>query len=151
MEDKKQPIKNFKDLNVYQNTYAAMLTVMKKIIIDLPEKERFDLKDQLSRACKAVPRLIAEGYAKRHQKAGFQKYLDDAMAECNEMFVSLEQCRDLYSSCIDVELCESLIKTYDISARQLYKLSMSWTNFKKRESYNHNPNPITILASTPQL
>jgi hypothetical protein len=26
-------------------------------------------------------RLIAEGYAKRHQKAGFQKYLDDALAE----------------------------------------------------------------------
>ncbi len=89
MEDKKQPIRNFKDLEVYQNTYAAMLTVMTKIVTFLPECEKFDLKDQISRACKAIPRLIAEGYAKRHQKAGFQKYLDDAMAECNEMFVSL--------------------------------------------------------------
>ncbi len=135
MVDEKQKIRNFKDLEVYQNTYAAMLTVMKKIVIDLPENEKFDLRDQLSRACKAIPRLIAEGYAKRHQKAGFQKYLDDAMAECNEMFVSLEQCRDLYPSHIDINLCESLIKIYDISARQLYKLSMSWTNFKRREIF----------------
>ena len=150
MEDKKQPIRNFKDLEVYQNTYAAMLTVMTKIVTFLPECEKFDLKDQISRACKAIPRLIAEGYAKRHQKAGFQKYLDDAMAECNEMFVSLEQCRDLYPSSVDTNLCQTLIKTYDISARQLYKLSMSWTNFKKRESFHLNPNPSTIHASTPQ-
>ncbi len=92
----KKPIKSFKDLDVYQNSYKSMLVVMKEIIPQLPESEKYDLKDQLSRACKAIPRLIAEGYAKRHQKAGFQKYLDDAMAECNETIVSLEQSRDLY-------------------------------------------------------
>ena len=69
---------------------------MKEILPKLPENEKYDLRDQLSRACKSIPRLIAEGYAKRHQKAGFQKYLDDAMAECNEMIVSLEQAKDLY-------------------------------------------------------
>lgn len=108
---------------------------MTKIVPVLPKCEDYDLKDQLRRACKAIPRLIAEGYAKRHQKAGFQKYLDDAMAESNEMVVSLEQSRDLYSKHVDVLLCDSLIKTYDISGRQLYKLSMSWTNFKKREGF----------------
>ncbi len=80
----KKPIKSFKDMVVYQNTYKSMLVVMKEIIPQLPESEKYDLKDQLSCACKAIPRLIAEGYAKRHQKAGFLKYLDDAMAECNE-------------------------------------------------------------------
>ena len=92
----KKRITSFKDLNVYQNTYKAMLIVMKEIVIKLPDSEKYDLRNQLSRACKSIPRLIAEGYAKRHQKAGFQKYIDDAMGECNEMVVSLSQCRDIY-------------------------------------------------------
>ncbi len=77
MESEKKPIRSFKDLIVYQNSYQAMLLVMKDLLPYLPQSEKYDLKDQLSRSCKAVPRLIAEGYAKRHQKAGFQKYLDD--------------------------------------------------------------------------
>lgn len=108
-----------------------MLVVMKEIIPQLPESEKYDLKDQLSRACKAIPRLIAEDYAKRHQKAGFQKYLDDAMAECNEMIVSLEQARDLYD--FDREKTNCLVDIYDKSGRQLYNLSKRWTEFKKNE------------------
>ena len=77
----KKIIRSFRDLEVYQNTYKAMLLVMKGIVPKLPDSEKYDLKDQLSRSCKAIPRLIAEGYAKRHQKMGFQKYLGDAMGE----------------------------------------------------------------------
>ncbi len=70
MEEKKR-ITSFKDLEVYQSSYNSMLIVMKEIVPKLPENEKYDLKDQLSRACKTIPRLIAEGYAKRHQRAGF--------------------------------------------------------------------------------
>ncbi len=126
--DKK--IKSFRDLDVYQRTYKAAIVVMKKIIPKLPDSEKYDLKDQLSRSCKATPRLIAEGYAKRHQKHGFQKYLDDAMAECNETVVSVSQCKDIYSKHIDIKLCEKLIDTYDVSGRQLYRLEESWSRFK---------------------
>jgi len=121
-------IRSFKDLIVYQNSYQAMLIVMKEIIPNLPEAEKFDLKSQLSRSCKAIPRLIAEGYAKRHQKAGFNKYIDDAMGECNETLVSIEQVKDIYS--IKIDLCNKLVNTYDITGRQLYKLGESWKNFK---------------------
>ena len=76
MEAKKK-IKSFADLDVYQRTYSAGIEVMNKIVSKLPDSEKRDLKDQLSRSCKAIPRLIAEGCAKRHQKRGFQKYLDD--------------------------------------------------------------------------
>lgn len=123
------PIKSFRDLNVYQNTYQAMLVVMKEIIPRLPNSEKFDLKDQLSRSCKAIPRLIAEGYGKRHQKAGFQKYLDDAMGESNETIVSLEQCRDIYA--IEKELINRLVDKYDMASRQLYKLTIAWSAFKR--------------------
>ena len=126
-------IVSFRDLEVYQRTYKISILVMTKIIPTLPDSEKYDLKDQLSRSCKAIPRLIAEGYAKRHQKLGFQKYLDDAMAECNETVVSLSQCRDIYSRYINVKLCEELIKEYDISGRQLYRLVESWSRFKGRK------------------
>jgi len=93
---------------------------MTKIISLLPESEKYDLKDQLGRAAKAAPRLVAEGYAKKHQKFGFQKYID-AMAECNEAIVCLEQIKDIYK--IEVDLCKELINIYDKSARQLFKLA----------------------------
>ena len=128
----KKPIRSFRDLDVYQNTYRAMLLVMKNIVPELPDSEKYDLRDQLSRSCKSIPRLVAEGYGKRHQKAGFQKYLDDAIAQCNETIVSLEQCKDLYM--LHEKEINELIKIYDISGRQLYKLSKAWTNFKRPTS-----------------
>jgi len=109
-----------------------MLIVMKEILPKLPESEKYDLKDQVSRSCKAIPRLIAEGYGKRHQKAGFQKYLDDAIAECNETIVSLEQCRDIYS--VNPEQIDQLVDVYDKSGRQMYKLSAIWTTFKRDDN-----------------
>lgn len=128
MKDKK-PIKSFKDLDVYQNSYKAMLIVHKEILPKLPAHEKFDLKDQLSRSTKAIPRLIAEGYGKRHQKAGFQKYLDDAMGESNETIVGLEQCNDIYN--IDTR---ELAKIYDVIGRQLYRLREAWNNFKTQQT-----------------
>jgi len=133
-QNRKKPITSFRDLEVYQNTYEAMLIVMKEILPKLPESEKYDLKDQVSRSCKAIPRLIAEGYGKRHQKAGFQKYLDDAIAECNETIVSLEQCRDIYS--VNPEQIDQLVDVYDKSGRQMYKLSAIWTTFKRDDNRN---------------
>ena len=136
-------IKSFTDLNVYQNTYKASLMVANEILPKLPSREKFDLSDQLSRSSKAVPRLIAEGYAKKHQKAGFQKYLDDALAECNETIVSLSHCRDIYK--LNEELCDELINIYDISARQIYKLAEAWDKFKNsRRSSNQDNNEAHI-------
>jgi four helix bundle protein len=126
----KKRIISFKDLEVYQNTYDACVLVHKKILPKLPKEERYILYDQLSRSTKAAPRLIAEGYAKRHQKAGFQKYLDDAMAECNETIVGVEQVKDIYN--IETKLCAELVDIYDKSGRQLYKLSVAWTKFKTK-------------------
>ncbi len=130
----KKPIRSFRDLEVYQNTYKDMLIVMKQVIPKLPENEKYDLADQLSRSCKTIPRLIAEGYGKRHQKAGFQKYLDDALSECNETIVSLEECRDIYG--IEERLIDQLVISYDKSSRQIYKLRMAWNNFKHSKPYS---------------
>jgi four helix bundle protein len=129
--EKEKPITSFRDLQVYQNSYSACIEVMTKIIPSLPESEKFDLKKQLSSSVKAIPRLIAEGYAKRHQKYGFQKYLDDAMAECNETIVGMEMCRDIFGNYIDKKLCQELVNIYDVCGRQLYKLREAWGKFPK--------------------
>lgn len=89
-------IKTYTDLDVYQRAYKLSIIVCTKVIVKLPPTEKFGLIDQLGRSAKAVPRLIAEGFGKKHQKRGFQKYLDDAMAENNESTVSLCQIRDIY-------------------------------------------------------
>jgi len=128
MEKSNKPIKSFRDLEVYQNSYNACIKVITQVLPQLPNAEKFDLKDQLLRSSKAVPRLIAEGYAKKHQKSGFQKYIDDAMAECSETIVGLEQCRDLYK--IEPQLCNELVDIYDKTARQLFNLANAWSQFK---------------------
>jgi len=111
-----------------------MLEVFKHILPVLPIEEKYDLTDQLRRSTKAIPRLIAEGHSKRHQKKGFQKYLDDAMAESNETAVSLAQARDLYSSLVNIKICERLIDTYDKISRQCYNLALAWDRFNERKS-----------------
>jgi four helix bundle protein len=132
MEEKKA-IRTFQDLEVYQAAYQAMLKVFDGILPVLPPEERNDLTDQLRRSTKAIPRLIAEGHSKRHQKRGFQKYLDDAMAESNETMVSLAQAKDLYSALVDAILCEKLIDTYDKISRQCYNLAVAWDRLGERK------------------
>jgi hypothetical protein len=54
----KGKITSFRDLEVYQNTYKACIEMMTKIIPKLPDFEKNDLKSQLRRSVKAIPRLI---------------------------------------------------------------------------------------------
>lgn len=129
------PIKSFRDLIVYRETYDLSIRVAQEVLINLPSKERHDLVDQLSRSSKAIPRLIAEGYAKKHQKRGFNKYLDDALAECNETIVSLEQCRDIYK--LDPALIDQLVAGYDKSGRQIFRLSEKWQYFGRKDMPNN--------------
>lgn len=131
MEQDHKYIRSFRDLEVYQSSYSLSILIAKEVLPKLPPREKFDLTDQLSRSSKAIPRLIAEGYAKKHQRAGFQKYLDDAMAESNETIVSIEHAKDIYG--IDEQLCLKIIDGYDKISRQLYKLALAWDSFKTRK------------------
>lgn len=124
------PIQSFKDLHVYQNAYSSAVEVMKTIVTKLPATEKYGLTDQLGRSAKAIAPLIAEGFAKKHLPRSFQKYLDDAMGECNETIVHLGYCKDIYQ--IDSALCERLIGQYDLINKQLYKLSLAWSNFNRQ-------------------
>lgn len=122
-------IKSFKDLRVYQQLYKAQITVLTRVASVLPKEERYDLADQMRRACKAPPALLAEGFAKRYQPKNWKKYLDDSIGECNEMTNHLAVCRDVYSKYIDPKLSEELIGIYDGASRQLFRLRETWQDF----------------------
>ena len=128
--NEKNTIKSYKDLMVYNSSYEAMLVIFNELLDCLPVIEKYDFLSQISRSCKAIPRLIAEGYSKRHQNKGFQKYLYDALGETNETMVSLEQVKDIYH--IKIELVNFLLLEYDKIGRQIYKLGLGWKNMKKK-------------------
>ena len=132
----KRKIRSFRDLDVYQSSYACSIEIHRKILPKLPGNEKWDLKDQLLRASKAVPRLIAEGFAKKHQRAGFQKYFDDAMVEANETGVCLDRVKDIYD--IEVEFCTVFVDRYDKIGRQLFLLSEAWDKFKNKRRITDN-------------
>jgi len=134
MENRRnKTIKTFQDLQVYQNLYRAMVLVLTKVLPKLPKEEKFDLKDQMRRASKAGPALIAEGFAKRYQKKNWQKYIDDTIGECNEMIHHLSVCIDIYSKFIDEKLCHQIIDLYDCTCKQLTNLKKCWRNFHERK------------------
>lgn len=129
METRNQTIKTFQDLHIYQNLYKAMIIVIKDIIPSLPKEERFDLVDQMRRACKAGPALIAEGFAKRYQKKNWEKYINDTIGECNEMIHHLSICIDVYPQYVNVILCRQVIDVYILSCKQLTTLRKTWQNY----------------------
>ena len=129
---KNKTIKSFHDLIVYQNLYKAMVVVHTRIITKLPGEEKFDLADQMRRAAKAAPALIAEGFAKRYQKRQWKKYINDTVGECNEMVHHLSVCIDIYPQYVNINLCKDIIDIYDISCRQLTKLGQSWQNYHEK-------------------
>jgi len=126
-------IKSFRDLRVYQNLYRAMTIILMKILPKLPKEEKYDLKDQIRRCCKAEPALIAEGFAKRYQKKNWQKYIDDTIGECNEMIHHLSVCSDIYFDYTDKDLCKDLIDIYNSTCKQLTNLKKVWKNFHEND------------------
>lgn len=130
---KRRSIKSFRDLIVYQNLYKVMILVITKILPSLPRDEKFDLVDQMRRACKAAPALLAEGFAKRYQKRQWSKYLNDTIGECNEMIHHISVCMDVYKKFIDVRICNEALGLYDISCKQITKLGQSWKNYHDDE------------------
>jgi hypothetical protein len=58
VEIMKRKITSFRDLEVYQGTYRGCIEVITRIIPTIPNFEKNDLKSQLRRSVKAIPRLI---------------------------------------------------------------------------------------------
>ena len=102
-----------------------MLLVCKSILPKLLKPEQNVLKEQLSSSVDAIPRIIVEGYSRRHQNKQFLKYFEDALAKSNDTIVSLRQAIDLYPTFIDASLCKELLDTYNKASGLLEKIALN--------------------------
>ncbi len=127
-ERRRGPIRSFRDIEAYQRARALQPTIY-KLTASMPDFEKFDLADQMRRACKSVATNIAEGYAKRDSVPEFKRFLRISMGSANEMEVHLETACDL--GYMIREECAKLVGEYQIIGKQLHRLIESWQKFPK--------------------
>ncbi len=125
-DPKRQPIRSFRDLEVYRRS-QDLLRPMHALVERFPDYEKFDLADQIRRACKSVPANIAEGYARRDSVKEFKRFLRIAMASANEIEAHLETAREL--AYVSVAEAKKYIEEYQIIGKQLNRLIQAWRSF----------------------
>ena len=119
-------IKSFQDLEIYQESYKLALEIFKRLLPKLPQDERWELVSQIRRSSKAIPAIVAKGYAKKQQPRNFQRYLYDALGETNEMIVHLSLCCDLYPDVISSNTMKDYLRAYEKLGKQIYCLAQKW-------------------------
>ena len=120
-------IKNFRDLEVYQEGFKLQLEI-ESLIRVFPREEKFLLCDQMRRAARAIPSLIAEGWAKRETIKDFRKFLRDSQAEANEMINHLLLVK--HKGYIRKQgYADELIERYERLAKRITNLKNNWQNF----------------------
>ncbi len=119
---------SFRDFEVYQESFQLQIEI-EEILKAFPQGERYLLCDQMRRASRAIPSLIAEGWSKRESLKEFQKFLRDAIAEANEMISHLLLVK--HNHYVRKEgYTDELITRYEKLAKKLTNLKNNWQNFK---------------------
>ena len=93
----------------------------------LPKDERFDLRDQIRRACKSVVDNIVEGYSHKDTPAKAKSFWRISMGSANEIVEHLEQV--ILLSYSTTEIVKPLADEYTVIAKQLNKLIQNWKKF----------------------
>ncbi len=87
------------------------------------------LCDQMRRAARAIPSLIAEGWAKRETIKNFRRFLRDSQAEANEMINHLLLAK--HKGYVKKRgYADELVERYEKLAKRITNLKNNWQNFK---------------------
>lgn len=119
-------IQSFLDLEVYKESFQLSLEIDDSVKF-YPTHEKYLLVDQSLRASRAIPALIAEGYAKREFIKEFKKFLKDAIGEVNEMVNHLAFAKA--KKYLIGEKADELITRYQIVGRKLSNLKLKWQKY----------------------
>ena len=100
----KSKIESFEDLFVYQKAREFSRKIA-ELVKELPEEEKFKLKDQMTRARRSITNNIAEGYGRCHYQENIQhcrqsrgsicEIIDDLIECFEEKYISENKCRSL--------------------------------------------------------
>jgi four helix bundle protein len=88
-----QTIRSFEDLDCWKQCRALRLFVRKEIVPSLPQQERYELGDQISRAARSTTANIAEGYGRFHYLDN-AKFCSNARGSCWEVLDHLIAAHD---------------------------------------------------------
>ncbi|MFA6074516.1 MAG: four helix bundle protein [Negativicutes bacterium] len=88
-------IRDFKDLEVWQESMKFVVDAYQNIIGKLPKEERYALADQMKRCAVSVPSNIAEGHS-RHSTKEYIHFLYIAAGSCAEFETQLIIANKLY-------------------------------------------------------
>jgi four helix bundle protein len=115
--------RSYEDLDVFKRAFG-MLKPVHDLVLKFPDYEKFDLANQMRRACKSIPTNIAEGYARRRSPKEFCSFLAIAVGSANEMEVHVRTAHEL--TYIDDNTCEGFMKEYQTIGKQLTALIKYW-------------------------
>jgi len=85
--------RGYKDLKVYELAYKLAMEIFWDTK-SFPKEENYSLTDQIRRASRSIPGLIAEGWRKRRYPKSFVLRLTDAWGEEGEVQVWLDMSHD---------------------------------------------------------
>jgi len=113
--DKKKKIKSYKDLDIYNMSFALAVEVH-KLSLQLPKFELYEQGSQIRRSSKSIKDNIVEGYGRRKYKNEFMKFLIYAQASLLETQTQLDMLHELYP---DLK-ADIMRKKYNELGRKLY-------------------------------
>lgn len=120
-------VDNFKDLRIWQES-ITLAKLVYTLADQLPEKERFGLRSQLTRACVSVASNIAEG-SRRKSTKDLVHFLGIALGSLSETETQLIIAREV--GFLKEEQILSAISVIDSISRGIVKLRQ---NLEKRSA-----------------
>lgn len=122
-------IRNYRDLDVYQNAMEAAMMIF-EMTKSFPPEEKYSMVDQMRRSSRSVCANIGEAWRKRRYVAHFASKLSDSEAEAEENRVWLDlalRCRYIAQATFN-----DLDNRYDKILGQLVKMINSADNWTIR-------------------
>ena len=109
---------NYRNLEVWQGARELVVAIHEMTLTKLPKFEMFEEGSQIRRAIKSVKSNIVEGYGRRRYKQEFIRYVDYALASCDETADHLDTLVGT-KSLTDSLTIESLTRKLDELGRKL--------------------------------
>jgi four helix bundle protein len=117
MPKEKLDYKGYKDLKVYQRSYALAMDIF-MITKKFPPEEKYSLVDQMRRPSRSVPANISEAWEKRLYAKMFISKIIDAAGEAGETEFWINVAKD--SGYLPLDQYNKLVSGYDEVNRMLY-------------------------------
>ncbi len=121
-------IRSYKDLKVYELSYAIAMQVF-KTTKQFPKEELYSLTDQVRRASRSVTANIVEGWSKRHYQSVFKRHLLDAIGSCDETKLWIDFAYDCkYLNDVDHKSMKDQLEEL---SKKLNRLYVRWTSYEE--------------------